>query len=392
MKQNKPGAVIIEGHIQGLSNARSLGEAGIPVYVVDKSDCIAHYSRYCKKFFRCPDYNSDDFAVFLINLAKNESLKDWLLLPSNDHAVFTLSKNRTKLEEHYKIITSSPEVIQNIYDKSKLLKVANETNVPIPKTFYFSSVDEILSQNLPFPVITKGCNGLSFYKSMDRKAFLSYNKKELTEHLNIVTKKIPVSSTFTQEVIPSDGNNKTISFTAFCIEGIIKTYWIGEKLREHPWQFGTATFCISKYYPELVEPSSRILRYLNYTGICEIEYLKDPRKSTYLLIEINARTWLWVGLAKECGIDYAKIIYSYANQKSLVYPDHYTIDLKWINRLTDTLVVSRALLSRKLTLSEYFKSLKGKKVFAVFTWKDIWVSLLFPFFALFLIKKRKFVN
>ncbi len=28
----------------------------------------------------------------------------------------------------------------------------------------------------------------------------------------------------------------------------------------------------------------------------------------YKLIEINARTWLWVGLAKACGIDYANII------------------------------------------------------------------------------------
>ncbi len=32
---SKPGAIIIEGHVQGLSNVRSLGEAGIPVFVID---------------------------------------------------------------------------------------------------------------------------------------------------------------------------------------------------------------------------------------------------------------------------------------------------------------------------------------------------------------------
>lgn len=32
------GAIVIEGHVQGLSNARALGELGIPVYP-DDSGC-----------------------------------------------------------------------------------------------------------------------------------------------------------------------------------------------------------------------------------------------------------------------------------------------------------------------------------------------------------------
>ena len=47
------GAIIIEGHVQGLSNVRSLGERGIPIYVIDVCHCLAQYSRYCKKFFIC---------------------------------------------------------------------------------------------------------------------------------------------------------------------------------------------------------------------------------------------------------------------------------------------------------------------------------------------------
>ena len=35
------GAIVIEGHVQGLSNTRSLGELGIPVYVLDVSHCLA---------------------------------------------------------------------------------------------------------------------------------------------------------------------------------------------------------------------------------------------------------------------------------------------------------------------------------------------------------------
>ena len=42
------GAIVIEGHVQGLSNTRSLGELGIPVYVLDVSHCLAQYSKYCR--------------------------------------------------------------------------------------------------------------------------------------------------------------------------------------------------------------------------------------------------------------------------------------------------------------------------------------------------------
>ena len=58
------GAIVLEGHVQGLSNARSLGELGIPVYVVDVNHCLAQHSKYCKKSFRCQDYQSDGFADF----------------------------------------------------------------------------------------------------------------------------------------------------------------------------------------------------------------------------------------------------------------------------------------------------------------------------------------
>lgn len=91
MTENKTGAIIIEGHVQGLSNARSLGSKGIPVYVVDINTCIARYSKYCKKFFICPSFKSYEFTDFLIELAIKENLKDWVLILSYDHAVKTLS-------------------------------------------------------------------------------------------------------------------------------------------------------------------------------------------------------------------------------------------------------------------------------------------------------------
>lgn len=382
------GAIIIEGHAQGLSNTRSLGEQGIPVIVVDKNNCLARYSRYCSKFFYCPNYIDPSFVDFLIDLAQRDNLQGWALIPSNDHAVISIAKNRTKLEKYFKVITPGLDIIENIYDKSKLLKVAEGCGVPIPKTFYINSTNSIPA-NISYPVLTKGRQGLSFYKATGKKVFFSNSPLELTEHLAAIEKHFPINETFTQEYIPFDGTNKTLSFTAFCVEGEIKVHWIGEKLREHPIRFGTATFARSIECPELLVQAASLAKQLNYTGVCEIEFLKNPTDGEYKLIEINARTWLWVGLAKACGVNYALMIYNYLNGIPFEYPKKYTIGVNWVNYITDSVFSSQAIIKRQLKLKQYLCAFKGKTVNAIFSWYDILPGIMFLLLSVYIAVKRK---
>lgn len=385
---SKPGAIIIEGHVQGLSNTRSLGEAGIPVFVVDKNDCLAHYSKYCLKFFRCPDYLTGEFADFLIEIAKKNNITGWVLIPSNDHAVFTISKHRNKLEKYYKIITPALNIIENIYDKTRLFRIAENERIPCPLTYNIKKIEDSDQFRISFPVIIKGRFGLSYYKEFGKKAFFANDEASLKKYLKAIKKNFELENAIIQEFIPSDKTNRTISFTSFCKDGEIKTFWMGAKLREHPLRFGTATFAESVYVKECYLNSINLLRALNYTGVCEIEYLKDPRDGKYKLIEINARTWLWVGLAKECGIDYAKYIYEYLNDILIGFPAEYKLNTKWINYFTDTIFSIKAIVTGKLRISEYLKSLKGEKIAAVFQKDDIMPGIMFLALMPYIMVKR----
>jgi len=364
MNKNIPGAIIIEGHVQGLSNTRSLGEAGIPVYVVDKTNCIARYSKFCKKFFKCPDFIEDSFVDFLLDLAEREDLKGWMLMPSNDHAVFTIAKYKQRLEKFYKIITPSNEIIGNIYDKLKLIQIAAYRGVPVPKTYLASQYPAAVSEDFS-PVLIKGRFGLSFYKTFKKKAFLARNEDELRNILISISGLINNDNILIQELIPSDGSNKTVSFTAFSVNGEIKSYWMGVKVREHPLEFGTATFARSVYIRECYEQSIPLLKAINYSGVCEVEYLLDPRDKRYKLIEINARTWLWVGLAKASGIDFAKMIYNYVNGLQNSYPTKYNTELKWRNIFTDFVYTSLAIIKGKISLKTISEQNKGTIVDAI---------------------------
>ncbi len=371
MQENKPGAVIIEGHVQGLSNTRSLGEADIPVYVVDKTNCIARYSKYCHKYFHCPDFHTDDFADFLIELARNENIQDWILIPSNDHAVYTISKHRERLQKFYKVITPHLDIINKIYDKSKLFDIAENLNIPIPVTQYIKYTQENINGNLNFPVITKGRYGLSFFKAIGKKVLISNNQKELRINLKIIEDKIGIDKSITQEVIPYNGNNHTVSYTAFCEDGKVKTYWMGEKLREHPLPYGTATYARSINIEECHRYSIPLLRAINYTGVCEVEYLFDPRDKQYKLIEINARTWLWVDLARKSGVNFPLIIYNYLNNNEFEYPTTYLEDIKWYHLWTELFYNTLEVLRGNYNLKDIIKSYRGEKYEAVYSKGDV---------------------
>ena len=75
---------------------------------------MAQHSRYCKKYFRCPAFDSDELVDFLIEVAEKERLKDWVLIPSNDHIVETLSRNKEKIRPFYKTIAPDPVILDKI--------------------------------------------------------------------------------------------------------------------------------------------------------------------------------------------------------------------------------------------------------------------------------------
>lgn len=382
-----PGALVIEGHVQGLSNTRSLGELGIPVYVLDVNPCLAQFSRYCKRFFRCPPFSSDDFADFLVKLAIEENLNGWLIMASNDHIVEQLSRNRDRLEPYYNFLVPRSDTLERIIDKSLLMQEAEKCSVHIPRTYRVR--ESLLPEDISFPVLVKGCKGLSFYKATHKKAIQVNDREELRRTISLLSQWMDSSDYMVQELVESKVQDHTLSFTCFAVDGEIKTQWMGEKLREHPIKYGTATFAQSIFSGTALQEAVPLMRQLAYTGVCEIEFIKDRNDGLYKLIEINPRTWLWVGLAKACGIDYAKMAYWYCNDIPFQFPQKYKVGVKWINGLTDVVFSIKALILGSLSLKEYLASFRGPKVRAIWSNKDWLPGIVFPFMSFYISRKRK---
>jgi len=362
------GAIIIEGHIQGLANTRSLGKMGVPVIVIDtRSNCIARFSRFCRRFYTCPNYDTDALADFLELLATKHELSGWMIFPSNDHAVMTLARNRERLGKHYRWVGPDHETAHRIYDKLVLTNLAASLSIPVPLTFAAGSPPP---EHLSFPCIVKGRLGLTFYKTLGSKALICNNLNELNRILSHQAIRSSPELAMIQEIIPSQDPHYTISVATFSAHGEVKAWWMGQKLREHPWKFGTATLTESVLIEDLKPYTQALMRALNYTGVAETEFLYDAARRTYKLIEINARTWLWSGHAAACGVDFAALACHFMRDEQVKWPVDYVLGLKWRNFYTDLVYGIQAIIQGKTNPATWLKQTKGKKTSAVWHKRD----------------------
>ena len=56
--------------------------------------------------------------------------------------------------------------------------------------------------------------------------------------------------------------------------------------------------------------SERFLKAINYHGVVEIEYKRDPRSGEYKLLDVNARPWGFHAIGRAAGIDFPYLIYA----------------------------------------------------------------------------------
>jgi D-aspartate ligase len=288
--------------------------------------------------------------------------------------VYNIAKNAEFLRTKYRLITPDIEIIDRIYNKQSLITAAMNCGLPVPGSWFpGSSVTEI-PDKVTFPCLVKGKNGLSFYRRTGRKAFPCNSGEELKRTVSMLERQMSLQDIFVQELLPLK-DNKTVSFAAFALEGNIVSAWAGIKIREHPLHFGTSTYSKSISSATLYPLAERLLKELNYTGICEIEFLLDPRDGKYKLIEVNARTWLWVDLARMCGVDFALYAYNLVNGIENNYSVSSYDEKEWMHYLTDIPYSILGLLKGNYSLKEILISYYRRPVPAVFRKSDFLPTL-----------------
>jgi D-aspartate ligase len=365
-----PGAVVIGGDYQGLGIARSLGSQGVPVCIVDDETSIARFSRHTMANIRVPDLRDEQSALTnLLRVGRELDLKGWVLFPTRDELVATLSRHRDVLKEIYRVPTSQWDTIKWIWDKRNTYKLAEELKIPVPRTWYPQSIEDVEAIDGPFPLALKPAIKEHFFYATQSKAWRANSKDELRDMYAKASAVAGSGEILIQDIIPGDGSHQ-FAYCAFFKDGAAVSKLVVRRRRQHPHDFGrSSTYVESIDMPALESLSERFLRPINYYGLVEVEFKLDPRDGQFKLLDVNGRTWGYHSIGAAAGVDFSYQLYRDQIGES-VEPCIGRVGVTWVRLMTDIPTGVIDVFHGRLGPGDYLRSVWNAQSDAVFSWED----------------------
>jgi predicted ATP-grasp superfamily ATP-dependent carboligase len=380
------GGVVIGGGCQGLGIARSLGRHGIPVCLVDDEVSVARASRFVRDVVRVRDLRTDQALLDALALARQRHcLSGWVLYPTREENVVTIAAKRDELQREFRVPTPGLASIRHAWDKREVYGLAERLSVPVPRTWFPQSEEDLAAIKVDGPVVLKPAIKEHFFYTTHVKAWRANTAAELRAAFRRATEIMPASEVIVQEMIPGGGEQQ-FAYCAFFRDGRPSASMTVRRRRQHPSDFGVAsTYVETISLPELAGPSCRFLAAIDYYGLVELEYKRDPRDGVCKLLDVNARTWGYHSVGAAAGVDFPYLLF----RDQLGKPEdeaHAGDGVRWIRLSTDIPNAMRDIFAGRLRPGEYLRSLRGVNTEAVFSIDDPLPGLceiaLLPYFAL----------
>jgi predicted ATP-grasp superfamily ATP-dependent carboligase len=358
--------------IQGLQSARILASRGVPVIAVAKNR--RYYSvrtRVCEQVLFA-DTGGEGLIECLEELGPALRQKA-VLFPCQDKNVDVISRYRQRLEPWYHVMLPADSVVQMMMDKASFYTYAQEKGLPIPPTFILRSREEAekAAEAIPYPCIIKPNYRLRTWSSHTKlKGVIAADREEFLEHYD---RHSPwADALIAQELIQGGDLNHITCNCYYDCQGNPAVTFTSRKLRQ--WQPKTGQACLSEEVRDdvVVRETLRVYCSVGYRGLGYLEMKRDERSGEYFIIEPNVgRPTGRAAMAEAAGVEL--LMTMYCDALGLPLPDarqqRYR-GIKWIHLLRDLQAALYHLLHRELTLQEWWRSVRGPKVYAIFSWRD----------------------
>lgn len=364
------GAVVLGSDFKALGVVRSLGRQGVPSVVIDNLPRSAWFSRHVVKRFKWHGpMEGTDFLLFLLSTGKKHHLERWVLFPMQDEVVEFVARNTHHLSSMYRLVTQEWDVVRWGHDKRLTYRMAEETGVPYPKTWYPASEDDLRTIGITFPAIIKPAISIRLQHDRGLKALPASNHEELLTQYRLVASILNPEEIMIQEIIPGNGRTQ-YSVATYCKEGRVIIAMTARRTRQYPIDYGLASsFVEAIEVPALFGLAEKLLQHMRVSGMVEIEFKRDLRDKQYKLLDINVRPWGWHTLCIACGLDFPYIQYcDVLGQAPVTIAPRY--GYHWVRLLTDIPAGIQEVRAGITTPRDYVRSFAGNTVFSVFDVRD----------------------
>ena len=371
----KPFAVVIGlDHINGIQTARILARHQVPVIAVAKDP--QHYccrTRVCERIL-FTDTTTEALISTLEALGPTLGEKA-VLFPCTDVQVLLVSRHRQSLERWFHISLPAPEVVETLTDKVRFYTYAQETGAPIPRTFFlYNKADaEKAAQELTFPCILKPPlhSSPEWDKKSKQKAYLLSSAEEFLVAYDRLAALSDIL--ITQECIEGPISNLYSCNCYFNANSEPVVTFVARKLRQWPPDTGDSSLGEECRNDAVLEETIRLFKSVQYRGLGYVEMKQDERTGKHFIIEPNiGRPTGRSAIAEAGGVELLYTMYCDA----LGWPlppnrEQQYGNAKWIYLGRDLQSAWFHWRRGQLTLKEWWRSLRGIKTDAIFSWTDL---------------------
>ena len=310
-----PTAIVFNCHYNGLSIIQELGTHGVPCVAMDHRRAVGSFSRY-GRFVRCPDPSQDEsaFVDFLYDYCAAQPVKP-VLFPTNDEWAVAVSRARERLSEVSVPCVAEWSAVRMVIEKDRFYAFARERSYPVPATWGSDELETLSPDDFPIaakPRFRRNASDgelVSVMEQMDRLRLTVFDDERDLARFRTAEEFAAPHMVFQEYV---RGASDAMFTVGMYVDRNCETraVFTGRKVRGYPADIGDCMVGEVHEVPEeVVELSMKLAADLGLTGIMELEYKRDTSTGAYRLIEINPRSWSWIGITPACGVSLPLIAY-----------------------------------------------------------------------------------
>jgi len=325
----RPAVVLQASGPNALGIVRSLGRAGVPVVACDHDPrAFGLVSRYARPVLTAdPVAEPDRFVEDLQRLARDLP-EPGVLFATHDDALAAIGPREDDLGEGLVRPWSPWPVMRTVLDKAGQHAAAHRIGFPVPRTLDAGGPDDAdrAAAELRVPVIVKPReDATGFRRRFGGQVLEAPDAAALRDALARAAAHRPQVS----EVIPGGDDALWTLGSYRDRDGRPLASFTGRKLRQWPPHFGTARAAEARWDPGLADRCHTLLDELGFHGISQVEVKRDVRDGRDHLIEVNPRSWLWIGLARQCGVNLPLACYLDAIGRPRALPRGHRGNRRW---------------------------------------------------------------
>lgn len=372
-----------------IMTARCFKNCKIDLYGMDyEYSNSGFYSRRIDSIKMPSTSNVEKWLDFLIGWLKKTG-KKYVLIPASDEFVLLSSKYKDIINNYTFSLLPDYKVICRISERDKQFDYALKYGMQVP-SYILGPITTVSQINLKYPLAIKPCNPLEWKKFFNNKGFMANNQAELQNSIDLVNK-YPIDY-IVQEIITGEVNNN-YEINSLLLPNGQYFYHTIRKIRQYPYELGTATCIESASNRYLEESVETFVREMGLVGFSNIEFKFDQKTGNYYYIETNPRVWLQINFTAALGLNFPQIYYNYLIGKPQDQIHRTTRKQgKWVDPAPDLLYFFRYRKIKKIKIIRWLLDLYPIKSVGLFSLSDPYPIFKEYRFGLRLFKSRIIKN